>query len=53
MLRSEQNPHTHHFSKSIDQHRKDLAILFRIFGYKQWDNWTYTHLSCRLDDTTF
>ena len=29
-----------------------LATLFQICALKQWDNWTYTHLSARLPGTT-
>jgi ribulose-5-phosphate 4-epimerase/fuculose-1-phosphate aldolase len=33
--------------------RKKLACIFQICATKGWDNWTYTHISLRLDKFHF
>ncbi len=32
--------------------RQKLALTYHIAAIKAWDNWTYTHMSCRNEDNT-
>ncbi|MBA4249218.1 MAG: hypothetical protein C0432_00650 [Candidatus Puniceispirillum sp.] len=32
--------------------RQKLALTYKIASIKSWDNWTYTHMSCRNEDNT-
>lgn len=32
--------------------RQKLALTYHLVALKGWDNWTYTHISCRNEDNT-